>query len=312
MGNESSLHEFLFMGFAHLAGYENVLFVGFLVIYFITVTGNIVILSLIWVDIRLHTPMYFFLSNLSALDLCYASSTTPQILQNLLMDRKGISFQACMAQLFFLISCAGAECILLAVMSYDRYVAICIPLHYPAIMIRRTCLQLAACPWLIGILNATLHTIMTSVLPFCGPNTIQHFFCDVPQLLKISCIDTSLNDAVLHVVTIFVGFGPFFFIILSYVRIISSILKIRSVDGRWKAFSTCGAHLTVVTLYYSTIIFNYNRPPGGYPKHVDTLASVLFCIVTPMLNPMLYTLRNKDVVQALKRAFSGHSQSRCP
>ncbi|XP_078496092.1 olfactory receptor 5V1-like [Lissotriton helveticus] len=301
MQNLTSVQEFLFMGFSHLAGYESLLFLLFLVIYVITVLGNSMIFTLIWVDSHLHTPMYFFLSNLSTLDLCYSSSTTPQILHNLLMERKSISFQACMAQLFFLISCAGGECILLAVMAYDRYVAICIPLHYPTIMARRTCVQLAVSPWVIGILNSMLHTILTFCLPYCGPNKIQHFFCDVPQLLKVSCKDTSLNETVLHVVTVFVGFGPFLFIILSYVRIISSVLKIHSVEGRSKAFSTCGSHLTVVSLYYATIIFNYNRPAGGYSAHVDTLASVLFCIITPLLNPIIYSLRNKDVLEALRR-----------
>ncbi|XP_078496093.1 olfactory receptor 5V1-like [Lissotriton helveticus] len=303
MENRTSHDEFEFVGFSHLIGYENLLFVGFLVIYSITVLGNLLIFSLICMDHHLHTPMYFFLSNLSAMDICYSSSTVPQILHNLLMDRRVISFQACMAQLFFLISCAGGECILLAVMAYDRYAAICFPLRYSTIMGRRACLQLAACPWLIGILNASLHTVLTSALSFCGSHRIRHFFCDVPQLLVISCSDTRLNDAVLHIVTVFISFVPFTCIIASYVCIISSILKIHSVDTRWKTFSTCGSHLTVVTLYYGTGNLNYNRPKGGYSVHLDTLASVLFSIVTPMLNPMLYSLRNQEVAGAIMRVF---------
>ncbi|XP_069469907.1 olfactory receptor 5V1-like [Ambystoma mexicanum] len=303
MANDTSVSVFLFMGFSHLSRYQALVFLGFLLIYLITLIGNILICVLIWRNANLHTPMYFFLSNLSLLDICYSTATIPQLLHNLIMDQKGISFQGCMAQLFFLISCTGAECILLAVMSYDRYVAICIPLRYPIIMSRNACVQLAACPWVIGILNSVLHTVLTCLLSFCGSNIIQHFFCDVPQLLRIACVDTSMNNTVLHVVTVFVGISPFVFILISYIKIISSIMKIRSVEGRWKSFSTCGSHLTVVLLYYGTVNFNYNRPAYGYSVHIDTLASVLFCMVTPMLNPLLYSLRNKEVAAALKRAM---------
>ncbi|XP_069074944.1 olfactory receptor 5V1-like [Pleurodeles waltl] len=301
MENETSVNNFIFSGFSHLLRYQGFLFVGFLFIYLLTLMGNILIFTLIWVDTHLHTPMYFFLGNLSVLDICYSSATIPQILHNLLMEKKVISFQACMSQLFFLITCAGAECILLAVMAYDRFVAICAPLRYLAVMSRGRCIQLATCPWAIGILNSALHTVLTSSLSFCDSNVIQHFFCDVPQLLKLSCVDTSLNNTVLHVVTVFVGLSPCLLIIISYFNILSSIMKIRSPEGRWKTFSTCGSHLTVVFLYYGTVNFNYNRPTDGYSVHIDTLASVLFCMVTPMLNPILYSLRNKEVMGALRR-----------
>ncbi|XP_069074945.1 olfactory receptor 5V1-like [Pleurodeles waltl] len=301
MENETSVNNFIFSGFSHLLRYQGFLFVGFLFIYLLTLMGNILIFTHICVDTHLHTPMYFFLGNLSVLDFCYSSATIPQILHNLLMEKKVISFQACMSQLFFLTTCAGAESILLAVMAYDRFVAICAPLRYLAVMRRGRCIQLATCPWAIGILNSALHTVLTSSLSFCASNVVQHFFCDVPQLLKLSCVDTSLNNTVLHVVTVFVGLSPFLLIIISYFNILSSIMKIRSPEGRWKTFSTCGSHLTVVFLYYGTANFNYNRPTDGYSVHIDTLASVLFCMVTPMLNPILYSLRNKEVMGALRR-----------
>uniref|UniRef100_A0A452I1H6 Olfactory receptor n=1 Tax=Gopherus agassizii TaxID=38772 RepID=A0A452I1H6_9SAUR len=295
MGNQTHIMEFIFLGFSNHPNLQMLFFLVFLVIYTVTLLGNTLILTLTRADPTLHTPMYFFLSNLSFLDICYTSATVPVMLVNFFRHRKTISYAGCMAQLFFLITCAGTECVLLAVMAYDRYVAVCKPLSYPSIMSNRLCVQLAGFSWLCGLVNSLVHTVLTSAIVICKSNQLSHFFCDVPLLLKISCTDTSVNEAVLHLASALIGLSPCLFTVVSYGHIISAILKIQSIKGRFKAFSTCTSHLIVVIIFYSTSNFNYNRPSLGYSLDIDTLVSSLYCIVTPMLNPVIYSLRNKEV-----------------
>ncbi|XP_044297694.1 olfactory receptor 5V1-like [Varanus komodoensis] len=301
MENQTFIEEFVFMGFSNHPDLYVLFFLLFLAIYSITLVGNTLILTLIRTDLSLHTPMYYFLSNLSFLDICYISATVPVMLINFFKPRKTISYVGCITQLFFLITCAGTECVLLAVMAYDRYVAICNPFHYSSIMSKGACMKMAAFSWLCGGTNSLVHTLLTSSLNICKSHELSHFFCDVPLLLKLSCSDTSISEAVLHLASALIGLSPCLFTLISYVHIISTILKIKSSKGRATAFSTCASHLTVVVIFYGTANFNYNRPSSGYSLDIDTLVSSLYCIVTPMLNPMIYSLRNKEVKAALIR-----------
>ncbi|XP_014454461.2 olfactory receptor 5V1-like [Alligator mississippiensis] len=301
MGNQAPITEFIFLGFLNHPELPMLFFLVFLVIYMVTLLGNALILTLVKTDPSLQKPMYFFLSNLSFLDICYTSATIPVMLVNFFRSRKTISYDGCITQLFFLITCAGTECVLLAVMAYDRYVAICSPLHYLSVMSRRVSVQLAGFSWLCGLVNSLVHTLLTSTLAICRSNQLSHFFCDVPLLLKLSCSETYINETVLHLASALIGLSPCLFTLVSYVLIVGAILKIRSAKGRFKAFSTCTLHLVVVIIFYGTANFNYNRPSSGYSLDVDTLVSSLYCIVTPMLNPLIYSLRNKEVKDALKR-----------
>ncbi|XP_053865550.1 olfactory receptor 5V1-like [Malaclemys terrapin pileata] len=309
MGNWTAELGFTLLGFSTFPEQHKLVFVALLAVYLTALVGNGMILIIVQLDSGLQTPMYYLLQNLSFLDICYISVTLPQMLNNLLEEDKAISFQACFTQLFFLITFVGVECILLAIMAYDRYLAICHPLRYAALMSRKTCLQLAVASWTCGLLNSALHTGLTSVLPFCASHHIAHLFCDVPQLLKLSCSDTSLNKVVLLAVTVLLGAIPFLCIVVSYVAITRAVLQIRFAQAQRKAFSTCASHLAVVTLFYTTCMFNYNRPSSGHNLYVDTLASVLYNVVTPMLNPLIYCLRNKEVKAALKHVIGQKNSS---
>ncbi|XP_062994345.1 olfactory receptor 5V1-like [Elgaria multicarinata webbii] len=303
MPNETALYEFLILGFSSLQELQLLVFFIFLVTYICTLVGNISIITVAFLDPQLRTPMYFFLGNLSFLDICYTTTNVPQMLVHLLSDRKSITYASCVIQLYFFVSFVGTECILLAAMAYDRFVAICHPLNYAVIMKKARCLQLACASWASGFLNSALHTYLTFHLPFCGANQLNYFFCDIPPLLKLSCGDTSVNEIILLVVGVFIGWTPFVCIVLSYVYIISTILKIHSNEGRFKAFSTCTSHLTIVLLYYGSAIFTYVRPISTYSLEKDRLISVLYSIVTPMLNPLIYTFRNKNIKAALKKTY---------
>ncbi|XP_066484222.1 olfactory receptor 5V1-like [Tiliqua scincoides] len=305
MVNETALTEFIILGFSGLQDLQLLLFFVFLITYVGTLLGNISIIAIACLDSQLHTPMYYFLGNLSFLDICYTTTNVPQMLVHLLSAIKSITYSGCIIQLYFFASFVGTECILLAAMAYDRFLAICHPLRYSVIMSKVLCLQLAAGCWAGGFLNSAVHTYFTFRLPFCGANQVNYFFCDIPPLLKLSCGDTSLNEIILLVVGVFIGWLPFICIVLSYIYIISTILKIRSTQGRLKAFSTCASHLTIVLLYYGSSIFTYVRPISTYSLDKDRLISVLYSIVTPMLNPLIYTLRNKDIKGALRKIFMG-------
>ncbi|XP_007532333.1 olfactory receptor 5V1 [Erinaceus europaeus] len=298
--NETALTEFIILGFSNLNGFEFLLFTTFSFIYICTLGGNIFIILVTMADSHLHTPMYFFLGNLALLDICYTTTNVPQMMVHLLSEKKSISYGGCVAQLFAFIFFVGSECFLLAAMAYDRYIAICKPLRYSVIMNKALYMQLAASSWTGGFLNSVLHTVLTFHLPFCGNNQINYFFCDIPPLLILSCGDTFVNELALLLIGVFIGWTPVLCIVLSYFYIISTILKIHSMEGRRKAFSTCASHLTIVLLYYGSAIFTYVRPISTYSLEKDRLISVLYSVVTPMLNPIIYTLRNKDIKEAVK------------
>ncbi|XP_024073651.2 olfactory receptor 5V1-like [Terrapene carolina triunguis] len=301
--NQTALKEFIILGFSSLQEVRLLLFSGFLITYLFTLLGNTFIIILALVDQRLHTPMYFFIGNLSFLDICYTTTTIPQLLIHLLSERSNISYMGCVLQLFFFFSFVGTECLLLAVMAFDRYVAICNPLHYTLIINKSICLQLSAASWVSGFLNSAIHTVFAFKLPFCGENRIDYFFCDIPPLLELSCGDTSLNKLLIIFIGLFIAWTPFTCILLSYTYIISTILKMPSSQRKRKAYSTCSSHLTVVLLYYGSCIFTYLRPSSSYSLHSTRLISLLYSILTPMLNPIIYTLRNKDVKEALKNVI---------
>ncbi|XP_072494596.1 olfactory receptor 5V1-like [Notamacropus eugenii] len=300
-GNQTVVTEFIFLGFSNHPQLQELFFLIFLVIYLVTLLGNLLILTAIRINPVLHTPMYYFLSNLSFLDICYTSTTVPIMLVNFFREKKTITYEGCLSQVFFLITFAGAECVLLAAMAYDRFIAIYHPLRYSVLMSKKVCAYLAAGSWLCGIVNSLTHTVLMATLTLCGPNQISHFLCDIPLILKLSCSDTSANEIAVYATNVIFGLSPCLFTAVSYMLIILAILKIQSTQGRKKAFSTCASHLTVVVLYYGTINFNYDRPRSGYSLDMVILVSVLFCIVTPMLNPIIYSLRNKEVKVALKK-----------
>ncbi|XP_077688844.1 olfactory receptor 2B8-like [Eretmochelys imbricata] len=302
-GNQSSLGEFILLGVSDRPQFELLLFVLILTCYTMILLGNTTIIVVSWRDPHLHTPMYFFLSNLSFLDLCYTTSVGPQMLVNFRSTQKSISWAGCVAQLYISLSLGGTECLLLAVMAYDRYTAICQPLHYTIIMSRRLCLQLAATSWLCGFGNSILQTILTLQLPRCGRNQIEHFFCEVPALLKLACVDTSANEAELLASGVILLLVPLGLILVSYGYISTAVLRIHSAQGRLKAFNTCSSHLAVVSLFYGTAISTYLQPPSSYSQDRGKMVSLFYTMVTPMLNPLIYTLRNKEVHRALWRAL---------
>ncbi|NXW59759.1 OR5V1 protein, partial [Eurystomus gularis] len=297
--NQTHVTEFMLLGFSHGQPF---FFVLFLAIYLTTLLGNSAILTLVSLDPHLHSPMYFFLSHLSCLDICYSSVTVPKILANALRPQATISYHGCLAQMFFLMWCAGTECMILAVMAYDRYAAICQPLHYAHAMSWSICVAAATGCWLWGMLDSAVQTLLASRLSFCGATQLQHIFCDVPPLLKATCSNTRLSEVALHTASVFVGLSPFLLVVVSYLHILATILRMPVATSRHKAFSTCSAHLLVVVLYFAMANLNYNRPSSGYSPAADALISALYCIVTPMLNPLIYSLRNQAVRGALCKA----------
>ncbi|XP_030042669.1 olfactory receptor 5V1-like [Microcaecilia unicolor] len=297
--NETQVAEFIILGFSDFPNLQILVFVVFLCIYLVTLMGNIIILTLMCIDSRLHKPMYFFLSNLAFLDICYISDTLPKLLVIFITGSKIISFLGCMTQLYLLLAFASVEFYLLAVMAYDRYVAVCNPLRYSVIMSKRVCGLLAISSWVAGFLDILPHVVFTSRFSFCGHNQINHFFCDLQTLLKLSCSDTSIIKIIVMTLNLFLIMGCFLLTLTSYIYIISAVLKIHSSEGRYKAFSTCSSHLTVVCIYYGTIVFVYMRPQGKHTTPGDKLFGALYNAVIPMLNPIIYSLRNKDVKAAL-------------
>ncbi|XP_060111079.1 olfactory receptor 5V1-like [Heteronotia binoei] len=298
--NQTSIKEFMLLGFVKVKQGKSFLFVLFLIMYTICLLGNSLITVVILLNQTLHTPMYFFLGNLSFLDVCYISVTVPKMLADTWVESPSISFMGCAAQMYFLVTLVGTEGFLLASMALDRYFAICCPLSYTRLMSKWTCLQIAATSWICGILNASLHTTLTFRLSYCQSNGISHFFCDIPPLLSISCSDTSVNEAALLTVGVFVGLSPFFFTLVSYAFILHAILNSRQKQQSHKAVSTCISHLTVVILFYGSGIFTYFRPTSSYSLERDQLVGVLYNILTPTLNPLIYSLRNKEVKLAMR------------
>nr|CAI9704278.1 unnamed protein product [Rangifer tarandus platyrhynchus] len=309
--NESIPLEFIFLGFSDRPWLEFPLFVVFFISYMVTIFGNLIIIVVSRLDSRLQTPMYFFLTNLSLLDLCYTTSTVPQLLVNLHSTRKVISYGGCVAQLFMFLALGATECVLLAVMSFDRFVAICRPLRYSVIMRQRLCLQLAAASWITGFSNSMWLSTLTLQLPLCGPFVLDHFLCEVPALLKLSCVDTTANEAELFFVMEMLAFTfailivllPLTLILVSYGHIAAAVLRIKSAAGRRKAFNTCSSHLTVVSLFYGSIIYMYMQPGNSSSQDQGKFLTLFYNLVTPMLNPLIYTLRNKEVKGALKKVL---------
>ncbi|XP_039715038.1 olfactory receptor 2A1/2A42, partial [Pteropus medius] len=277
--------------------------------YAFTLLGNGVILGLISLDPRLHTPMYFFLSHLATVDIAYACNTVPQMLVNLLNPAKPISFAGCMTQTFLFLIFAHTECLLLLMMSYDRYVAICHPLRYSVIMSWRVCISLVVTSWACGSLLALVHVLLILRLPFCGPHEINHFFCELLSVLKLACADTWLNQAVIFAAAVFILVGPLSLVLVSYTRILVAILRIQSGDGRRKAFSTCSSHLCVVGLFFGSAIITYMAPKSRHHEEHQKILFLFHSLVNPMLNPLIYSLRNADVKDALRRALCKDSHS---
>lgn len=301
--NQTEVTEFILLGLSDNSDLQVVLFGLFLIIYMTTMVGNLGMVLLIKIDPCLHTPMYFFLSSLSFVDASYSSSVTPKMLVNLVAESKAISFKGCAAQFYFFGSFLGTECFLLAMMAYDRYAAIWNPLLYPVLMSGRICFLLVATSFLAGFENAAIHAGMTFRLSFCSSNKINHFYCDTPPLLKLSCSDTHINSIVIMAFSSFIVITCVMIVLISYLCILIAILRIPSLEGRHKAFSTCASHLMAVTILFGTILFMYLRPTSSYSMEQDKIVSVFYTVVIPMLNPLIYSVKNKDVKEALKKVL---------
>ncbi|KAF7461388.1 olfactory receptor 11L1-like [Marmota monax] len=299
--NTTQISEIILLGFGDLHGFQFLLFGIFLTIYVMTLIGNMVILTVVSADCSLHTPMYFFLVHFSFLEIGYTTTIEPIMLRTLLSAHVPISFPACACQFYFFASLVATECFFLAVMSYDRYIAICNPLHYSSIMDFWGCLHLAAASWLAGFLAPILLMVLIFRLTFCSANEIDHFFCDLKPIMKLACTDTQVAEMTSFICTSLFALGPFLLTLASYIHIISTILRIPSATGKQRAFSTCSSHLTVVSLYYGTLGIVYGFPSGPQYEDILKLLSLLYTVLTPSLNPVIYTLRNKDVKVALRK-----------
>ncbi|XP_023441965.2 olfactory receptor 5L1-like [Dasypus novemcinctus] len=299
--NCSSVSEFILMGLSDLPELSIFLFLVFLLIYGVTVMGNLGMITVIQTSSQLHTPMYFFLSHLSFVDFCYSTTIVPKMLANILNKEKAISFLGCFVQFYLFGTCVITEVILLAVMAYDRFVAISYPLLYMVIMSQKLCLGLVSACYFCGTLSSLIHVCLAFQIQSYRSNVINHFFCDLPPLLSLSCSDVSLNELLIYIVTNFYEIITIMVILTSYFFILITILRMRSAEGRLKAFSTCASHLTAIIVFHGTILFIYCRPSSGYSLETDKVATVFYTVVIPMLNPLIYSLRNKDVKSALSK-----------
>nr|XP_056720420.1 olfactory receptor 14A16-like [Euleptes europaea] len=297
--NQSMVDEFLLMTFSDDRDMQILHFVIFLSTYFLAVIGNSLIVIAVALNHHLHTPMYFFLVNLSLIDTCIISTTVPKSMAISLTNNKRISFSGCVTQIFFVVTCVTAELAILTVMAYDRYVAICHPLQYRLIMSWDACAQMAAATWISSVMHAVLETGVTFRLCFCGSNLIEQFFCDIPQLQKISCTNTKVNEQLILILGLIVDSFMFIFIFVSYGYIFSTVLKIPSVQGRHKAFSTCTPHLAVFSLFIITAVFSYMRPKALSSPALDLISAVVYTVLPPVLNPIIYSLRNKDIQEGM-------------
>ncbi|XP_059106077.1 olfactory receptor 13A1-like [Peromyscus eremicus] len=303
MNNYTAVVEFVLQGFSMDPGFQVFFLAFFFILYILALAGNTLIIMAISLNPSLHTPMYFFLANLALLDIVCTSTVLPKLLEGLVGKGSHISYKGCMTQLFFLTWFLGAELLLLTAMAYDRYVAICRPLHYSMLMSWPVCVLLAGSVWLISAVSTSVHTGLMAQLNFCGPNQIRHFLCEIPSLLLLSCSPTTLNNIMIVIADVYFGVVNFLLTMISYSFIIASILRIRSAEGKKRAFSTCSAHLVVVTLYYSTVIYTYVQPGSGSSLENGKLVALLYTAVSPTLNPLIYSLRNKDVKVALRKVF---------
>ncbi|KAJ1095800.1 hypothetical protein NDU88_000956 [Pleurodeles waltl] len=303
-GNQTSVTEFILLGLSDRPEQQSILFTSFLIVYLVALLGNLVIMMVIALSPQLHNPMYLFISALNIVDIGLISDTLPKMLTNIYTNMKAISYKDCISQLYFFVFFAAAECVLLAVMAYDRYIAICFPLRYQVIMRTHICLLMVTSTFVVSFFNALLHTLLMASLSFCGPNQILHYFCDIGPLLKLSCVRTSTNELMIFTEGSLIVMIPFSAVLLSYMCIVVAILKIRSSEGRRRAFSTCSSHLTVVTLFYGTLVFMYFRPSSSYSLGEERFVTVMYNVLAPTLNPFIYSLRNNEVKNAFRRLIS--------
>uniref|UniRef100_A0A8C8RVH7 Olfactory receptor n=1 Tax=Pelusios castaneus TaxID=367368 RepID=A0A8C8RVH7_9SAUR len=301
MSNQTVVTEFLLLGFSAIRELQILHFVVFLVVYLAALVGNLLIIIAIALNHHLHTPMYFFLMNLAILDLGSISVTVPKSMVNSLTNTRLISYSGCVTQVFLLFLFASADIALLTVMAYDRYVAICQPLHYEKVMDRKVCVQMAASAWITGVLNSALHTGNTFVLTFCGDNMVNQFFCEIPQLLRLTCSDSYLSEVGVTAFGACLALGCFVFIIMSYVHIFTTVLRMRSKQGRHKAFSTCIPHLIVFSMLLFTGAFAYLKPTSSSTSGLDLIMAVFYSVIPPMINPVIYSMRNKEIKDTLRK-----------
>nr|XP_003423537.1 olfactory receptor 1E5-like [Loxodonta africana] len=301
--NQTGVSDFLLLGLPIEPEKQNLFYALFLSMYLTTILGNMLIIVLIRLDLHLHTPMYLFLSNLSFSDICFSSVTMPKLLQNMHSQDPSIPYTGCLAQMYFFLFFGDLESFLLVAMAYDCYVAICFPLHYTTIMSPQLCFSLVALSWVLTTFHAMLHTLLMARLCFCADNLMPHFFCDMSALLTLVCSDTHVNELVIFIMGGLILVIPLLLIIMSYVRIISFIVKVPSVRGVGKAFSRCGSHLSMVSLFYGTVTGLYLGPSANNSTVKETVMAMMYTVVTPMLNPFIYSLRNRDIKGALGRAF---------
>ncbi|XP_049637025.1 olfactory receptor 10A3-like [Suncus etruscus] len=301
--NRTSVTEFILLGFSNYPELQEQLFGFFLVIYLVTLMGNAIIIVVISLEKSLHIPLYLFLLNLSVLEVGFSATTTPKMLVVLSTEKTTITFAGCFAQMYFLLLFGGTECFLLGAMAYDRYAAICHPLNYPVLMNKSVFVRLVMFSWVSWILLDTVHTSWVFSFPYCGPNKINHLFCETPPVLELACADTFIFEIYAFTGTVMVVVVPFFLIILSYTRILFAILKMPTTTGRQKAFSTCASHLTSVTLFYGTAMLTYSQPKSGYSPETKKLMSLAYSFLTPLLNPLIYSLRNNEMKRALVKLW---------
>ncbi|XP_053555876.1 olfactory receptor 8H1-like [Bombina bombina] len=301
--NNTFVEGFIFLGLETTPELQKVLFIVLALLYILSVIGNFTVLVIIRTDRRLHTPMYFFLLNLALIEILYTTSITPNTLKNLLEEEKIISFAGCFIQMFLFATLGSSECVLLGVMAYDRYVAICHPLLYTKIMNQHLCVCLALVCWMIGFINSLIHTVFTSILPYCHSRIIKHYFCEIPPLLNISCKDTYVNEILIFLVGGCVIVGSLILTFISYIFVIAAVMRISTVTGKQKAFSTCTSHLIVVTIFFGTVICTYLRPNSHSFSRQDEIISLAYGVVTPLINPIIYSFRNKDFQHALEKVF---------
>ncbi|NP_001000027.1 olfactory receptor Olr1475 [Rattus norvegicus] len=303
MNNQTVISQFLLLGLPIPPEHWHLFYTLLLAMYLTTILGNLIIIILILLDSNLHIPMYLFLSNLSFSDLCFSSVTMPKLLQNMQNQDTSITYTGCLTQMYFSMVFAGMEIFLLVSMAYDRYVAICLPLHYTSIMSPKFCVCLGSLSWVFNVLYSMLHTLLLARLSFCKDNVIPHFFCDISALLKLACSDTYINELMIFILGGLLIVIPFLLIVMSYVQIVCSILKVPSTRAIYKIFSTCGSHLSVVSLFYGTVIGLYLCPSANNSTVKETVMAMMYTVVTPMLNPFIYSLRNRDIKEALVRVL---------
>ncbi|KAH0626635.1 hypothetical protein JD844_001725 [Phrynosoma platyrhinos] len=304
MKNHSAIAEFILVGLSSSPEHQMILFWSFTFLYAVALISNILIILAISTCSKLHTPMYFLLINLSIINVCSVSVTVPKMLQTILAKQKSIAFAGCIAQVYLFTLALGTELLLLAFMAFDRYAAICQPFQYMVIMRKEFCTGVMAGLWLLGMVNASVHTGLVAQLSFCNSNLINHFFCELPPMFKISCSDTSLNETMVFTASVVIAIGSCALTLTSYWFIVQTIFRIQSTEGKKKAFSTCSSHLLIVSVYYSTIIYTFLRPASAYSLEEDKIIAILYSVVTPVLNPLIYSLRNTDVKEALTKLIA--------